>query len=86
MPNTLVAMVFTIFIHILGSQNQSADALSQLLLFKNLNSKAQLEDLSTVDLLLNKDGDDLMEQRLVECEMFHMAAVTHAKAEAPPPS
>jgi hypothetical protein len=40
----------------------------------------QLEDLSTVDLLLDKDGDDLMEQRLAEHEMFHMAAVTRAKA------
>jgi hypothetical protein len=40
----------------------------------------RLEDLSTVDLLLDKDGDNLMEQRLVEGEMFHMAAVTRAKA------
>jgi hypothetical protein len=66
------------FIHIPGSQNRSADALSQL--FENPNSKARLEDLSTVDLLLDKDGDDLTEQRLAECEMFHMAAVTCAKA------
>jgi hypothetical protein len=66
------------FIHILGSQNRSADTLSRL--FKNPNSKVRLEDLSTVDLLLDKDGDDLMEQRLVEREMFHMAAVTRAKA------
>jgi hypothetical protein len=36
------------FIHILGSQNGSADALSWL--FENLNSKAQLEDLSTSEL------------------------------------
>jgi hypothetical protein len=36
--------------------------------------------LSTVDLLLDKDGDNLTEQRLAEREMFHMAAVTHAKA------
>jgi hypothetical protein len=63
------------FIHIPGSQNQSADTL-----FKNPNSKARLEDLSTVDLLLNKDGDDLTEQRLTEHEMFHMATVTRAKA------
>jgi RNase H-like domain found in reverse transcriptase len=52
------------FIHIPGSQNRSADALSRL--FKNPNSKARLEDLSTVDLLLDKDGDDLTEQRLAE--------------------
>ena len=39
------------FIHVPGSQNQSADALSQL--FENPNNKAQLEDLSTVDLLLD---------------------------------
>jgi hypothetical protein len=38
----------------------------------------QLDDLSTVDLLLNKD--DLTEHRLAECEMFHMAVVTCAKA------
>ena len=36
----------------------------------------RLEDLSTVDLLLNKDGDDLTEQRIAECEMFLMAAIT----------
>jgi hypothetical protein len=40
----------------------------------------RLEDLSTVDLLLDKDGNDLTEQRLTEREMFHMAAVTRAKA------
>jgi hypothetical protein len=66
------------FIHIPGSQNRSADALSRL--FENPNSKARLEDLSTVDLLLDKDDDDLTEQRLMEREMFHMAAVTRAKA------
>ena len=64
------------FIHIPGSQNRSADALSRL--FENPNSKAQLEDLSTVDLLLDKDGDDLTKQRIAECEMFHMAVITHA--------
>jgi hypothetical protein len=66
------------FIHIPGSQNRSADTLSQL--FENPNSKARLEDLSTVDLLLDKDGDNLAEQRLAECKMFHMAVVTRAKA------
>ena len=65
------------FIHIPGSQNQSADALSRL--FENPNNKVQLEDLSTVDLLLDKDGDDLTEERLTEREMFHLAAVTRAK-------
>ena len=38
-----------------------------------------MEDLSTVDLLLDKDGDDLMEERLTEHEMFHLAAVTRTK-------
>ena len=64
------------FIHIPGSQNRSADTL--LRLFENPNSKAQLEDLSTVDLLLDKDSNDLTEQRITECEMFHMAAITCA--------
>ena len=65
------------FIHIPGSQNRSADALSRL--FENPNNKVQLEDLSAVDLLLDKDGDDLTEEHLTECEMFYLAAVTHAK-------
>ena len=65
------------FIHIPGSQNRSADALLQL--FENPNNKAQLEDLSAVDLLLDKDGVDLMEKCLAEHEMFHLAAVTCTK-------
>ena len=65
------------FIHVPGSQNRSADALSRL--FENPNNKARLEDLSTVDLLLDKDGDDLTEERLTEREMFYLAAVTRAK-------
>ena len=32
-----------------------------------------------MDLLLDKDGDDLTEERLTEHEMFHLAAVTRAK-------
>jgi hypothetical protein len=36
--------------------------------------------LSTIDILLDKDGNNLTEQRLTEHKMFHMAAVTHAKA------
>ena len=32
-----------------------------------------------MDLLLDKDGDDLTEECLTEHEMFHLAAVTHAK-------
>jgi RNase H-like domain found in reverse transcriptase/Reverse transcriptase (RNA-dependent DNA polymerase)/Integrase zinc binding domain len=66
------------FIHVPGAQNRSADALSRL--FENPNNKVRLEDLSTVDLLLDKDGDDLTEQRIAEREMFHMAAVTRTKA------
>ena len=65
------------FIHIPGTQNWSADALSRL--FENPNNKVRLEDLSTVDLLLDKDGDDLTEQRLAEREMFHLAVVTRTK-------
>lgn len=45
------------FIHVPGQQNRTADALSRI--FENSNSKPQLEDLSTVDLMLDKDGDDL---------------------------
>ena len=32
-----------------------------------------------MDLLLDKDGDDLTEERLTEHEMFYLAAVTRAK-------
>ena len=39
----------------------------------------QLKDLSTVDLLLDKDGDDLTEEHLTEHEMFHLAVVTCTK-------
>ena len=53
------------------------DALSRL--FENPNNKARLEDLSTVDLLLDKDSDDLTEQRIAERDMFHLAAVTCTK-------
>ena len=53
------------FIHIPGSQNWSPDAL--LWLFENPNNKVWLEDLSTVDLLLDKDGDDLMENASQKC-------------------
>ena len=65
------------FIHVPGTDNRSADALSRL--FENPNNKARLEDLSTVDLLLDKDGDDLTEQRIAERDMFHLAAVTRTK-------
>ena len=48
------------FIHVPGVQNRGADALSHI--YENLNSTPQLDNLSTVDLLLDADGDDLTEE------------------------
>jgi hypothetical protein len=64
------------FIHIPGTQNRSADALSRI--FENPNSHANLEDLSTVDILLDMDGDDLTEQRMEEGRKYHLAPM-HAE-------
>ena len=63
-----------IFIHIPGSENRSTDALSQI--YENPNVQPRREDLSTVDLLLDADGDDLPEARLKEKETLYMAAMT----------
>ena len=63
-------------IHVPGIQNGSADALSRV--YENPNSKASVDDLSTADILLDKEGDDLTEQRLKEREFLHLAALTRA--------
>jgi hypothetical protein len=63
-----------IFIHIPGSENRSADALSRI--YENPDVQPRREDLSTVDLLLDADGDDLPEARLKEKETLYMAAMT----------
>ena len=58
-----------IFIHILGSENRSADTLSRI--YENPNVQPRREDLSTVDLLLDADGDNLPEAHLKEKETLH---------------
>ena len=62
-----------IFIHIPGSENCSADALSRI--YENPNVQPQREDLSTVDLLLDTYGDNLPEACLKEKETLYMAAM-----------
>ena len=47
-------------------------------MYENPNSKAGVDDLSTVDLQLDKEGDDLPEQRLKEREFFHLAVLQRA--------
>jgi hypothetical protein len=65
------------FIHIPGTKNQSADALSRR--FESPNAKPSLDDFSAVDLLLDKDGDDLSSARQAERLVFHMALMTRAQ-------
>lgn len=65
------------FVHIPGSINRSADALSRR--FESPNAQARIDDFSTVDLLLDKDGDDLPSARMAEKETFHMAVMTRAQ-------
>ena len=65
------------FIHVPGSQNRSADALSRK--FENPNNKFHVDDLSTVDLLLDPEGDDLPEQRLKERDILQIAVLTRAQ-------
>jgi len=65
-----------LFIHVPGIQNRSADALSRM--YENPNSKIHVDDLSTADILLDKEGDDLTEQRLKEREFLHLIAITRA--------
>ena len=65
------------FIHIPGIQNRSADAMSRI--YENPNSKPGIDDLSTVDLLIDPEGDDLPEQRLQEKKIHHLMAMTRAQ-------
>jgi hypothetical protein len=62
------------FIHIPGVQNCSADAMSHI--YENPNSKPGLEDLSTMDLLIDPEGDNLPEERLCEKRIHHLMAMT----------
>jgi hypothetical protein len=50
------------FIHVPGVQNRSADAMSRI--YENPNSKPGIDDLSTVDLLIDPERDNLPEERL----------------------
>ena len=70
------------FIHIPGKENRSADALSQI--FENPNITPQTEDLSSVDLLLDKEGDDLPESRIKEKETLYLNMVTRAQEVVEP--
>ena len=65
------------FIHVAGTLNRSADALSRI--YENPNSKPRLDDMSTADLLLDLEGDDLPESRLLEKKIHHLAAMTRAQ-------
>jgi hypothetical protein len=62
------------FIYVPGVQNRSADAMSCI--YENPNSKPGLEDLSTVDLLIDPEGDDLPEERLCKKKIHHLTAMT----------
>ena len=64
------------FIHVPRVQNRSADAMSHI--YENPNSKPRIDDLSTVDLLIDPEGDDLPEQCLQEKKIHHLMAMTHA--------
>ena len=64
-------------IHVPGVQNRSADAMSRI--YENPNSKPGIDDLSTVDLLIDPEGDDLPEQHLQEKKMHHLMAITRAQ-------
>jgi hypothetical protein len=65
------------FIHVPGIQNCSADAMSHI--YENPNSKPGIDDLSTVDLLIDPEGDDLPEERLREKRVHHLLAMTRAQ-------
>ena len=65
------------FIHVLGVQNCGADALSHI--YENPNSIPQLNDLSTMDVLLDADGNNLTEERLCEKDIHHIAVMTQAQ-------
>jgi len=65
------------FIHVPGTLNKSADALSRI--YENPNSRPRLDDLSMADLLLDADGDDLPAERLEEKRTVHLVAMTRAQ-------
>src|SRR5271156_303445 len=65
------------FIHVAGTLNRSADTLSRI--YENPNSKPRLDDMSTADLLLDLEGDDLPESRLLEKKIHHLTAMTRAQ-------
>jgi hypothetical protein len=45
-------------------------------IYENSNSKPGLEALSTMDLLIDPEGDDLPEERLCEKKIHHLTAMT----------
>lgn len=63
-----------LFIHVPGLTNRSADALSRR--FESPNAKPSIDDYSTVDILLDSEGDDLPAARLAEKEVFNLAIIT----------
>jgi len=63
-------------IHVPGVHNRSADAMSRL--YENPNSKPELDDMSTADLLIDPEGEDLPELRLQEKKAHYLAAMTRA--------
>ncbi|HZZ15741.1 MAG TPA: reverse transcriptase domain-containing protein, partial [Candidatus Sulfotelmatobacter sp.] len=65
------------FIHVPGVQNRSADAMSRV--FENPNSVPDIDDMSTVDLLIDPEGEDLTEERLREKESHFLAVMTRAQ-------
>ena len=65
------------FIHVPGVQNCSADAMSRI--YENPNSRPGLDDLSTVDLMIDPEGEDLPEARLNEKVIHHLVAMTRAQ-------
>lgn len=65
------------FIHVPGVQNRSADAISRI--YENSNSKPGIDDMSTVDLLIDPEGEDLPDERLREKHMHHLAAMTRTQ-------
>ena len=65
------------FMHVPGVQNHSADAMSRI--YENPNSRPGIDDLSTVDLLIDPEGEDLPEARLNEKVIHHLVAMTRAQ-------
>ena len=53
-------------------------------IFENPNITPRMEDLSSVDLLLDKEGDDLPESRIKEKETLYLNMVTRAQEVVEP--